>query len=104
MRYISNKGLLVIIVGAGVFGAACTATFLAGGPALIDLMTTNAEVRRVAYEFMPFAAIAPVLGAFAYTLDGVYIGATWARDMRNLMLTAFALYLAIWWALRGLRQ
>jgi MATE family multidrug resistance protein len=86
--------------GAG-FGAACTAVFLAGGSALIDLMTTNTEVRRFAYAFMPFAAVAPVLGAFAYTLDGVYIGATWARDMRNLMLTAFALYLTTWWALRG---
>jgi len=82
------------------FGAACTAVFLAGGPALIDAMTTNAEVRRFAYEFMPYAAIAPVLGALAYTLDGVYIGATWARDMRNLMLTALAFYLATWWALR----
>ena len=91
-----------LALGWGVgFGAACTAAFLAGGPMLIDVMTTNADVRRLANDFMPFAAIAPVLGALAYTLDGVYIGATWARDMRNLMLTAFALYLATWWALRG---
>jgi len=91
-----------LALGWGIgFGAACTAVFLAGGPMLIDVMTTNADVRRLANDFMPFAAIAPVLGALAYTLDGVYIGATWARDMRNLMLTAFALYLATWWALRG---
>jgi len=90
-----------LALGWGVgFGAACTASFLVGGPALIDMMTTNADVRRLANDFMPFAAVAPVLGALAYTLDGVYIGATWARDMRNLMLTAFALYLATWWALR----
>ena len=43
----------------------------------------------------------PLLGALAYTLDGIFIGATWARDMRNLMLIAFALYLATWWALTG---
>jgi MATE family multidrug resistance protein len=83
------------------FGIASTAVFLAGGTALIDLMTTSAEVRQVAREFMLFAALAPVLGALAYTFDGVYIGATWAHDMRNLMLTAFALYLATWWALTG---
>ena len=83
------------------FGIASTVVFLAGGAALIDLMTTNAEVRRGAREFMAFAALAPVLGASAYTFDGVYIGATWARDMRNLMMTAFALYLAAWWALQG---
>ena len=89
---------LALAWGLG-FGLASTAVFLAGGTALIDVMTTSAEVRRVAREFMAFAAAAPVLGALAYTLDGVFIGATWARDMRNLMLVAFAIYLATWWAL-----
>jgi len=89
---------LALAWGLG-FGLASSAVFLAGGTALIDMMTTSAEVRRVAREFMAFAAAAPVLGALAYTLDGVFIGATWARDMRNLMLVAFAIYLATWWAL-----
>src|SRR5215468_10245341 len=83
------------------FGIACTMIFLLAGPALIDVMTTNAEVRRFANDFLVFAAVAPVLGALAYTYDGVFIGATWSRDMRNLMLAAFALYLGSWWALRG---
>jgi MATE family, multidrug efflux pump len=83
------------------FGIACTMIFLLAGPALIDVMTTNAEVRRFANDFLVFAAVAPVLGALAYTCDGVYIGATWSTDMRNLMLLAFALYLSSWWALRG---
>jgi MATE family multidrug resistance protein len=92
-----------LVLGWGLgFGAACTGVFLLGGGALIALMTTSAEVRAVAGAFMPFAAAAPLLGALAYTLDGVYIGATWSRDMRNLMLAAFAAYLATWWALRGL--
>ena len=82
------------------FGVASTLVFLTGGPFLIDLMTTSPEIRAVAREFMLFAAIAPVLGALAYTIDGVYIGATWARDMRNLMLVSFAIYLATWWALK----
>ena len=34
----------------------------------------------------------------AFVFDGVYIGATWARDMRNLMVASFAIYLAVWWA------
>jgi MATE family multidrug resistance protein len=83
------------------FGIASTAVFLAGGAALIDLMTTSAQVRSGAREFMLYAAVAPVLGVLAYTLDGVYIGATWARDMRNLMMLAFAFYLATWWALQS---
>ena len=34
---------------------------------------------------------------FAFTYDGIYIGATWTRDMRNLMLVTLALYFAAWW-------
>jgi MATE family multidrug resistance protein len=91
-----------LALGWGVgFGIASTMIFLLAGSALIDVMTTNAEVRRFANDFLVFAAVAPVLGALAYTYDGVFIGATWSRDMRNLMLVAFALYLGSWWALRG---
>ena len=35
-------------------------------------------------------------GMMAYAFDGIYIGATWARDMRNLMLLSLAFYFAAW--------
>jgi MATE family multidrug resistance protein len=38
----------------------------------------------------------------AYCFDGIFIGATWARDMRNLMIVALAIYLASWYALSPL--
>ena len=38
---------------------------------------------------------------FAFAFDGVYIGATWARDMRNLMLASLAIFLAAWLVLRS---
>jgi multidrug resistance protein, MATE family len=85
-----------------LFGVATSIFFiLAGGP-LIELMTTSDAVREGARRFMLFAALAPALGVAAYAFDGIYIGATWARDMRNLMVAALAIYLATWWALRGL--
>jgi MATE family multidrug resistance protein len=83
------------------FGVALTAALSTWGDALISLMTTSPDVRASARQFMLFAALAPTLGALAYTFDGIYIGATWARDMRNLMLAAFAIYLATWWALQN---
>jgi multidrug resistance protein, MATE family len=84
-----------------LFGAAATVLFLFVGTALIDVITTSPEVRQAARQFMLFAALAPVMGVAAYTFDGIYIGATWARDMRNLMIVALALYLATWWALQS---
>ena len=48
-------------------------------------------------DYLVYAALASVIGVFAFTYDGIYIGATWTRDMRNLMLAALASYLASWW-------
>jgi MATE family multidrug resistance protein len=84
-----------------LFGAATTALFLVVGGSLIDVMTTSVAVREAARQFMLFAAFAPVMGVAAYTFDDIYIGATWARDMRNLMVAALAIYFAAWWALTG---
>jgi MATE family multidrug resistance protein len=71
-----------------------------GGTALIDLMTTSPEVREAARQFMIFAALAPTAGVLAYSCDGIFIGATWTRDMRNLMVTALVIYFATWWTLQ----
>jgi len=92
---------LVILWGLG-FSLVASGIYLAAGPAIIDLMTTNAEVRIAARAFLVFAAILPVVGVFAYAFDGIYIGALWSRDMRNLMLAALAMYLAAWWVLQPL--
>ena len=85
----------------GGFGVAGLALALAGGEALIDFISTNADVRAAAARDLAFAALAPLVGAPAFLFDGVFIGATWTRDMRNLMLAALALYLAAFMALRG---
>jgi len=64
-------------------------------------MTASDDVRRAAREFLPFIVLAPVPGVFAFGFDGIYVGATWAREMRNLMLASLAIFLATWWALQS---
>jgi len=90
------------VLGWGVtFGLATTVLFLFVGAPLIDAITTSSEVRQAARQFMLFAALAPAIGVAAYVFDGVYIGATWTRDLRNLMVLVLAIYLATWWVLQG---
>lgn len=66
--------------------------FLAFGSAIIAFMTTAADVRAIAADYLPWAAVTALTGALAFQMDGVYIGATWSREMRNMMLLAFAGY------------
>jgi len=76
------------------------ALFLLGGQWFIDLQTDIAEVRAIAYAYLPFLAALPLLTVWSYLLDGLFIGATRAREMRDAMLLALALSLPLGWLLR----
>ena len=91
---------LVLMWGFG-FALAVATCFLLFGPALIDIMTANVDVRRLARDYLPFVIFAPLVGVFAFAYDGIYIGATWARDMRNLMVASLVIFLTAWFALRS---
>nr|WP_174818826.1 MATE family efflux transporter [Ruegeria atlantica] len=68
--------------------------FYLAGPALIDLMSTSAEVRAAARDYLIWAALAPAIGVASWMFDGIYIGATWTRAMRNAMVQSVAIYVA----------
>lgn len=72
------------------------ATTLLFGPSIIDLLTVNEDIRHTARMFLPWVALAPILGVGAFQLDGMFIGATQTRDMRNMMILSLAVYLAAW--------
>ncbi|MFV0473717.1 MAG: MATE family efflux transporter, partial [Pikeienuella sp.] len=80
---------------AGALAALLALAFLFGGEALIALMTTAEDVRVAAGALLPWLIIAPLAAMPAYLLDGVFIGATRTRDMRNAMIVSLGLYLAI---------
>ena len=66
--------------------------FAVAGGALIDVMTTAPEVRAAARDFLPWMVAAPLTGWAAWMLDGIFVGATRSRDMRNMMLLSLAIY------------
>jgi multidrug resistance protein, MATE family len=70
------------------------------GPYLIDIITASEDVRRLARDYLWLVVFAPLLGVFAFAYDGVFIGATWVRDMRNLMILSLIIYFVAWVLLR----
>lgn len=96
----SGATRLVVAWGFG-FALAVALVFALFGTRFIDVMTSSADVRLMARDFLIFVVVSPLLAVFAFAFDGVYIGATWARDMRNLMLASLAVFLTAWFALRA---
>lgn len=84
--------------------AICYATLLglfSGG--LIGLFTDLQPVVRVAISYVGWMVVIPLLAAICFLMDGVFIGATRARAMRDTMIVSvFLITLPIWWLTRGL--
>ena len=77
------------------FGLAIAAAFLAFGPWFIDALSTNGAVREEARKVLTLASLSPLAGAAAFAFDGIYVGATWTRAMRDIMLACLGLYLVL---------
>jgi MATE family multidrug resistance protein len=92
----------LVILWGFVFALAVTLTYALFGTSLINLMTTSHDVRDDAGQYLWLVVLAPVLGVFAFAYDGIFIGATWARDMRNLMVLSLAIFLLAWFILQPL--
>ncbi|WP_051088244.1 MATE family efflux transporter [Arhodomonas aquaeolei] len=76
--------------------------FAMAGEAIIALLTDLPRVRAIAADYLPWLIALPLVAVWSYLLDGLFIGATRARAMRDTMLVAvIAVYLPAWWLTRG---
>ncbi|KQS81596.1 MATE family efflux transporter [Rhizobium sp. Leaf384] len=89
-----ERALKMTAVWSFALAALTTLGFFLFGDDIVNLLTTAPDVRSIAYAYTPWAALTATTGALAFLMDGVFIGATWSRDMRNMMLAAFAIYIA----------
>jgi len=88
----------------GEFALASGIAFAIGialsGGAIIAAITPDPAIQAAARAMLPFAALAPVIGMPAWLLDGVFIGATQGRALRNAAVAATLLYVVTDIALR----
>ena len=66
------------------------------GVPMLKLMTSDMEVVAAAEGYLPWLLLMPVMGCAAFTWDGIYIGATASRSIRNSMLWAVVGFFAVW--------
>ncbi len=86
-----------------LFAAGFCATYVVVGPSLIRLLTDLPEVRETAMRYLPWLIISPLISVWSYLYDGVYVGATRARMMRDIMLmSTLVIFLPAWYLLQGL--
>ncbi|MCZ4259974.1 MATE family efflux transporter [Limimaricola sp. G21655-S1] len=89
-----RRAAILASVQGGVVSLGLALGFWIFGPAIIDTMTTAPEVRAAARDYLPWMVATPLFGLIPWMLDGIFIGATRSRDMRNMMALSAAIYFA----------
>jgi MATE family multidrug resistance protein len=88
-----RKAISITTLWGFALSGVASALFLMFGSELIAIITSAEDVRAEAIRYAPWAALTAVSGVLAFQMDGVFIGATWSREMRNMMLISFVAYL-----------
>jgi MATE family multidrug resistance protein len=86
--FIWSMGLAVIFMGI----------YHWAGVLMLRMMTSDPIVVQAAGAFLPWLLLMPPVGCAAFTWDGIFIGATASKGLRNSMLWAVVAFVAVWGA------
>ena len=93
-----DRSVKFVTVAGFILAGALSVVLWVFGPLLIDFLTINELVRAEAKIYLPWAATTALAGVVAFQMDGVFMGATWTKDMRNMMVLSLLAFLLICWA------
>ena len=82
-----------IFFWAFLFGGAILLSFALFGQQLLHLFTDQVPLIEQAKPYLIWIIIAPIVNVAAYIWDGIYLGATVSKPLRNAMIVAMLLFL-----------
>jgi MATE family multidrug resistance protein len=86
-----------------IFALGFTAVYLLAGPLIISILTDLPDIRETAIRYLPWMIASPLVSVWCFLYDGVYVGATRAREMRNIMVfSTLFVFLPAWYLLQPL--
>ena len=66
--------------------------YLLNGAHIIQLLTSIPEVQALANDYLFWVVISPLISVWSFQLDGVFIGATRSKEMRNGMIASLTIF------------
>jgi MATE family multidrug resistance protein len=94
VRLLIAWGLALTVVFTGLYAAF--------GNQFLHIFTDKPDVIAAAGDYMGWVLAIPICGFAAFLFDGIFIGATATRTMRNAMFVATGAFFAIYYGLKEL--
>ena len=95
-KYAVSKTVKWTFVWSMGIGLLFVAIYAFAGTPMFRLMTSDKTVVEAAKAFLPWLVIMPLLGCPAFTWDGIYIGATATKEMRDANIGCLIAFFIIW--------
>lgn len=71
---------------------------LFGSSLVLQLMTSSGDIISGAKPYLPWIVAIPLISFVAFIWDGIYVGATISNHLRNSILVALAVFLALYFS------
>lgn len=81
-----RQSIFAALIWAGVSSLMFSVVFFMFGEEMVRMITDIDTVNTIAVEYLPWLMLLPFTAVWCFVFDGVFIGATRAKDMRNSML------------------
>lgn len=102
-RDVLERSVTLCLRWSLIFAAGFSAAYFLLGPHLINVLTDLPAVRETTLRYLPWMIVSPLVSVWSFLYDGVYVGATRAREMRNIMVfSAFGIFIPAWFVLQPL--
>lgn len=102
-RHAIEESVRLTLKWSLIFSVGFTAVYLIAGQFIIGILTDLPDVRETAIRYLPWMIASPLVSVWCFLYDGVYVGATRAKEMRNIMVAStLFVFLPAWYFLQPL--
>jgi len=96
-----NRTVKAIMLYSLVFASLFSVVYWLFGSVIIAMMSDIELVRQGAHEYLPWLIVLPLVSVWSFVYDGIFIGATRTRAMRDMMIVAtFLVFIPAWYVLQ----
>ena len=91
-----KKLLKSVIKNSFILSAASSliicAIFLVGKNSFIEMMTDIPDIREISFTYSNWVVIIPFISSFCFQFDGIFVGASQTKELRNAMIISVGIY------------
>ena len=66
--------------------------FLIGKNSFIEMMTDIPNIREISFAYSSWVVIIPFISSFCFQFDGIFVGASQTKELRNAMIISVGIY------------